>query len=397
MNLAERVGRVQPSKTLAVTTRAVELRAAGQDIINFGVGEPDFDTPENIKDAAIQAIHKGLTKYTAAGGTPALKTAIQSKLRRENGLAYGLEQIIVSAGAKYSLYSLFQILLNSGDEVLIPAPYWVSYPDMVLLADGRPVFMPTRPEHNFEITVEDLRASLTPRTKALVLNSPSNPTGSVYTREKLQAIAGFLEDKDIYIISDEIYEYFLYGGAEFYSIASFSERIKAKTIVVNGVSKSYSMTGWRIGYAAGPAEVVKAMETLQSQSVSNPASIAQAAAVEAINGDQSSVAVMLEAFTRRRAYMLEVFRKIPGIQCRAPQGAFYVFPDVSALYGKSYKGQKINNSLDFAGALLNASGVAVVPGAAFGGDNYVRLSYACSTKNIEKGLGRIAEFIEKLV
>ncbi|MDR2431349.1 MAG: pyridoxal phosphate-dependent aminotransferase [Candidatus Margulisbacteria bacterium] len=397
MNLADRVGRVRASKTLAVTAQAAALKALGKAVINFGAGEPDYDTPDNIKSAAIEAIQQGFTKYTAAGGTPDLKKAIQEKLRRDNGLTYGLEQIIVSAGAKYSIYSLFQILLNAGDEVLIPAPYWVSYPDMVLLADGVPVIVPTSAENNFELTIDDLQKNITPRTKVLVLNSPSNPTGSVYAPEKLRAIAEFLEDRDIFIISDEIYEYFLYGGAKFYSIAQFSDKIRAKTIVVNGVSKSYSMTGWRIGYAAGPAYIVRAMETLQSQSVSNPASIAQAAAVEAIRGDQSSVGRMVCAFQSRRDYIVGAFQKIAGIQCPCPQGAFYVFPAVSALYGKTYKGQKIAGSLELAGALLSEKLVAVVPGIAFGDDNYIRLSYACSTECVEDGLSRIADFVRDLV
>ena len=396
LGLADRVLRVKPSKTLAVTAHAAELKAAGKDVINFGVGEPDFDTPDNIKTAAIQAIQNGFTKYTAAAGIPDLKKAIQAKLHRENNLDYDLGQIIVSAGAKYSIYSLFQILLNAGDEVLIPAPYWVSYPDMVLLAHGEPVIVPTKAENNFELTLEDLQKNITPRTKILVLNSPSNPTGSVYSQAKLQAIAKFLEDKDIYIIYDEIYEYFLYGKEKFYSIAQFSQKIREKTIIVNGVSKSYSMTGWRIGYAVGPVQVIKAMETLQSQSVSNPASIAQAAAVEAINGDQSSVKVMLNAFAKRRQCMLEAFQQIAGIKCHAPQGAFYVFPDISALYGKSYKGKLLKNSLDFADMLLIEKNVAVVPGVAFGDDNCVRLSYACSTENIKKGLARLAEFVQEL-
>jgi len=396
LELAARINSVQPSKTLAVTARAAELKAAGKNVINFGVGEPDFDTPDNIKTAAIQAIQKGFTKYTAAGGIQELKKAVQSKLARENNLQYELNQIIIGAGAKFSIYSLFQVLLNPGEEVLIPAPYWVSYPDMVLLAGGCPVIVPTAAENNFELTVADLQKNITPRTKILVLNSPANPTGSVYSREKLQAIAEFLTDKDIYIISDEIYEYFLYEKTQFYSIAQFSPEIKAKTIVINGVSKSYSMTGWRIGYAAGPAGVIKAMETLQSQSVSNPASIAQAAAVEALNGDQASVKKMLAAFRERRDFIVGAFQKIPNVLCPYPQGAFYVFPDVSALYSKTYKERRIAGSLEFADALLNEKLVAVVPGEAFGNDKHIRLSYACSLENIKEGLARIAEFVREL-
>ncbi|MDR2428486.1 MAG: pyridoxal phosphate-dependent aminotransferase [Candidatus Margulisbacteria bacterium] len=391
--LAETVAGARPSKTLAVSARAAELRAEGVDVINFGAGEPDFDTPENIKDAAVKAIWGGQTKYTAASGTMALRSAVQNKLRRENGLSYELNQLIINAGAKHTLFTLFQAILNSGDEALIPAPYWVSYPDMVTLLRGRPVIIPTTAENNFEITAADLQKYITPRTKALVLNSPANPTGSVYSRAKLQALADFLADKDLYIISDEIYERFLYDGARFCSIAQLSEKIRAKTIIVNGVSKAYAMTGWRVGYAAGPADVIKAMTVIQSQSLSNPTSIAQAAAVEALNGDQASVAKMLAAFQERRDLICGAFHKIDGVSCRCPQGAFYAFPDVSALYGKSFRGQKLRNSEELAAALLENAHVAVVPGSSFGADKHIRLSYACAPENIQRGLARFKEFV----
>ena len=394
--LAETVAGVRPSKTLAVSARAAELCAKGLDVINFSAGEPDFDTPENIKDAAVKAIWDGQTKYTAASGTAALKSAVQNKLQRENGLSYDLNQLIVNAGAKHTLFTLFQAILNSSDEVLIPAPYWVSYPAMVTLLRGRPVIIPTTAENNFEITAADLQKYITPRTKALVLNSPANPTGSVYSREKLLALADFLADKDLYIISDEIYEHFLYDGARFCSIAQLSAEIRAKTIIVNGVSKAYAMTGWRIGYAAGPADVIKAMTIIQSQSLSNPTSIAQAAAVEALNSDQDSVAKMLAAFQERRDLICGTFRETAGISCPCPQGAFYVFPDVSALYGQSFQGQKLSNSEELATALLENAHIAVVPGSSFGADNYIRLSYACAPENIQRGFARFQEFVRNL-
>jgi aspartate aminotransferase len=325
-----------------------------------------------------------------------LRSAVQNKLQRENGLHYELNQLIVNAGAKHTLFTLFQAILNEGDEVLIPAPYWVSYPDMVTLLRGRPVIIPTTVENNFEITIADLQKYITPKTKALVLNSPANPTGSVYSREKLQAIADFLMYKDLYIISDEIYEHFLYDGAPFCSIAQLSEKIRAKTIIVNGVSKAYSMTGWRIGYAAGPAAVIQAMTIIQSQSLSNPTSIAQAAAVEALNGTQASVTKMLAAFQERRDLICAAFQEIAEVSCRCPQGAFYVFPAVNALYDKSFNGQRIRNSEDLAAALLENAHIAVVPGGSFGAENHIRLSYACAPENIQRGLARFKKFVQEL-
>jgi aspartate aminotransferase len=394
--LSEKLNAVRPSLTLAITGKEKEMRSKGIDVIGFGAGEPDFDTPGNIKRAAIKSINSGFTKYTHVGGTPELKRAVQAKFKRENGLDYSLGHIIISCGAKHCLYNLFQAILNRGDEVIIPAPYWVSYPDMVLLADGKPVILPTREEHNFEIEIKELEKSITKRTKALILNSPSNPTGCVYSPMKLKELADFMSERDIYVISDEIYEHLVYDEAKAVSIASLSEEMKEKTIVVNGVSKAYSMTGWRIGYAAGPEEIIKAMDIIQSQSTSNPTSISQAAAVEALNGGQHMLASMVKEFRERRDYMVDALNRIPGIACKKPAGAFYVFPRISSLYGKKYQGLAINNSLDFSSVLLEKARVAVIPGAGFGDDRHVRLSYACSMDNIRKGVERIKEFAENL-
>lgn len=396
MQLSKRVQKIKPSITLAITAKAKEMKAQGHDVIGFGAGEPDFDTPDNIKQAAIKAINDGQTKYTPSGGTPELKKAIQAKLKRENNLDYELNQIIVSSGAKHTLYGIFQAIISEGDEVIIPAPYWVSYPDMVLLADGTPVIVETKEENNFEFTIADLEKYITPKTKAIVLNSPSNPTGCVYSKAKLQAIADYLADKDVLVISDEIYEHLLYDGTEFVSIANLSAKIKEKTIVVNGVSKAYSMTGWRIGFAAGPANIIKAIDNIQSQSTSNATSIAQAASVEAYNGDQSFIPIMLKAFAERKIYMVETLNKIEGITCQNPKGAFYAFPNISKLLGKKYNGKIITDSAEFSDILLAEAGVAVIPGVGFGAEGYVRLSYAVSMKNIETGLKRLAEFVAKL-
>lgn len=395
MDIAEKIKKIKPSITLAVTAKANEMKKQGLDVIGFGAGEPDFDTPDNIKAAAKTAIDKGFTKYTPSGGTLEIKKAVQAKFKRENNLDYELNQIIINSGAKHSLYNIFQVILNPGDEVIIPAPYWVSYPDMTLLADGVPVIVDTKEENNFELEIADLKKYVNKKTKAIVLNSPSNPTGSVYSVEKLKAIAEFLEDKDIYIISDEIYEHLVYEGS-FQTIAAISPKIKEKTIVVNGVSKAYSMTGWRIGYIAGPSNVIKGVDVVQSQSTSNPTSISQWATVEALTGDQSFIQKMKKAFVERRDYMVNFLNSIPGISCSNPAGAFYVFPKVKKLYGKAYNGKKIANSVDFSNLLLEEMKVAVVPGIGFGNDDYVRLSYACSMDNIKKGLDRIKEFISSL-
>ncbi len=397
LELSRKVQRIKPSITLTITAKAKEMQAQGLDVLSFGAGEPDFDTPENIKAVAITAINKGETKYTTSSGTPALKKAIQQKLIRENNLKYELNQLIVNAGAKHSLYNIFQAILNKDDEVIIPAPYWVSYPDMVLLADGKPIIVQTKPENNFQLTLQDIMKEIRPKTKAIVINSPSNPTGAVYSKSHLEEIAHYLEGKDIYLISDEIYEHFLYVDQPFYSIANYSEKVKQKTIVVNGVSKAYAMTGWRIGYIAGPADVVKAVDIIQSQSLSNPTSIAQAATVEALNGDQSSVRMMLNAFDERRRYMVQALNDIPGVHCALPQGAFYAFPDVRELFGKKYNGVEITGSMDLANLLLAEAHVAVVPGIGFGTEGFIRLSYACSMQTIQKGMARLKEFVAKLL
>ncbi|MFH1429141.1 MAG: pyridoxal phosphate-dependent aminotransferase [Candidatus Margulisiibacteriota bacterium] len=396
MKLSARVQKVKPSITLAITAKAKEMKGQGLDIVGFGAGEPDFDTPDNIKQAAIKAINEGQTKYTPAGGTAELKKAVQAKFKRENNLDYGLSQIIVNCGAKHTLYNIFQAIVSDGDEVIIPAPYWVSYPDMVLLADGTPVIVETKEENNFEITVEDLKKAITPKTRAIVINSPSNPTGCVYSKDSLQKLGDYLKDKDIYIISDEIYEHLLYDKTEFFSIANTSPAVKESCIVVNGVSKAYSMTGWRIGYAAGPENVIKAINTIQSQSTSNPTSIAQAASVEALNGDQACIGKMLKEFSARRVYMVERLNAIAGISCPMPLGAFYTFPNISGLIGKSYNGTVINGSVEFSDILLKEAGVAVIPGAGFGAEGYVRLSYAISMENIKKGLDKLEAFVGKL-
>lgn len=396
LELSRKVQRIKPSITLAISAKAKEMQAKGIDVLSFGAGEPDFDTPENIKTTAINAIQKGETKYTASSGTPALKKAIQQKFVRENNLVYDLKQIIVNAGAKHSLYNVFQAILNKDDEVIIPAPYWVSYPDMVLLAEGKPVIVQTKPENGFQLTLQDIVKEIRPKTKAIVLNSPCNPSGVVYSRTHLEELARYLESKDIYLVSDEIYEHFLYDNRTFYSIANYSDNIKQKTIVVNGVSKAYAMTGWRIGFIAGPEEVIKAVDVIQSQSLSNPTSISQAATVEALSGDQSSVRMMLRAFDERRQYMVKELNQIPGITCALPQGAFYAFPDVRELFGKKYNGIEITGSMELANLLLNEAHVAVVPGIGFGTEGFIRLSYACSMQTIEQGIVRIRDFVAKL-
>ena len=391
MKLSHRVNSTKPSPTLTIDAKANALKASGVDIVNFGVGEPDFDTPVNIKEAAIKAIKDGFTKYTPVGGFDELKTAIVEKFKRDNSLEYEKDEILVSCGAKHSLYNIAQALFNQGDDVLIPAPYWVSYPDQVILNDASPVIVNTDEENYFRLTPELLKKNITKKTKALILNSPSNPTGLAYNRESLEAIADITLRYDFYIISDEIYEKLIYDGFKHISIASLSPELKKRTIVVNGLSKSYAMTGWRIGYCAGPKEIIKAMTSIQSQSTSNPTSIAQKAAVEALRGPQDFIPKIVEEFDRRRRYMVERFNKIPDVSCLTPVGAFYTFPNVSSFYGKNFKGKTISSSSDLTSYLLEEAKVAVVPGSAFGSDNHIRLSYATSMENIKKGLDRIEE------
>jgi len=396
MGISKRAQAVNPSITLAITAKAKQMKADGHDVIGFGAGEPDFDTPDFIKETAIEAINKGVTKYTPASGTMELKKTVAEKLKRENNLDYDASQISINCGAKHSLYNIFQAILDDGDEVIIPAPYWVSYPEMVTLAGGKSVFVECKEENNFTIDPEDLKKAISPKTKAFVLNSPSNPTGAVYTKEQIANVAKVLEDQDLYVISDEIYEKLLYDGNKFNSIANTSAKIKEKTIVVNGMSKAFSMTGWRIGYIAGPADVIKAINSIQSHSTSNPTSFCQAASVIALNSDMKFLDNMISAFDERRRYMVDSLNRIEGISCIKPGGAFYVFANISQLIGKKYNGSVIKDSVSFAEILLENSQVAAVPGIGFGADGYVRLSYAISLENIKKGLDRIKLFVDTL-
>jgi aspartate aminotransferase len=396
MKLSSRATLIKPSPTLAVTAKAAALKAAGRDIIGFGAGEPDFDTPEHIKKAAEEAIRAGFTKYTPVGGIDDLKDAIIAKLSRDNGLNYSRPEIMVSCGAKHSLYNLAQVLFGEGDEVIVPAPYWVSYPDLVVLAGGTPVILATEEKDGFKVCPEALRNAVTGRTKALILNSPSNPTGSAYTEAELKALAEVVLETGILVITDDIYEKILYDGRKFANIVSVDGRLKDQAVVVNGVSKAYAMTGWRIGYAAGPREAIKAATDLQSQNTSNPTSIAQKASVAALNGDESVVKAMVVEFQKRRDVITEGLNAVPGVSCRLPEGAFYVFPNVEGLFGRKWRDRAFGGSTDVTEFLLEEANVAVVPGGAFGDDRFIRLSYATSMKNIEEGLRRIARAVASL-
>ena len=396
MKLAARIAKIKPSETLAITAKANALRAEGRDVIGFGAGEPDFDTPVNIKAAAIKAIEAGFTKYTPVGGTDELKDAVIAKLRRDNDLEYKRSQVVVSCGAKHTLYNLAQSIFETSDEVIIPAPYWVSYPDIVVLAGGQPVIVNTLEEDGFKMKPEQLKAAITGRTRAVVINSPSNPTGAAYSPAELKALAAVLLDKEILVISDDIYEKIIYANFPFTNIAMVEPKMKDRTIVVNGVSKAYAMTGWRIGYAAGPEQIIAAINKIQSQNTSNPASISQKAAVEALNGDQAVVGKMVSEFRIRRDVIVQMLNDIPEVKCFSPEGAFYVFPNVSKIYGRSFQGKKITNSTELIDYLLDEVNVAIVPGAAFGSDDHMRLSYATSLKNIEEGLKRVKNAIVKL-
>jgi aspartate aminotransferase len=394
--LSDRAKKIKPSPTLAIDAKAKSMKASGIDVISFGVGEPDFDTPENIKEAALKAMKDGFTKYTAVGGIDALKNSIIEKLRQDNGLSYKRENIIASSGAKHSLYNIAQVLYGPGDEVIILSPYWVSYPDQVILNDAVPVFVKTYETDLFRVRPDALDGRVTKRTKALILNSPSNPTGMIYDKKTLEKIAELALRHNFYIVSDEIYEKLVYDGSEHISIASLSEEVKNKTIVVNGLSKSHAMTGWRIGYAAGPAEIIKAMTNIQSQSTSNPNSITQKAAIEALTGPQNFIGIMREEFDKRRRYLVGELNTIDGISCTMPMGAFYAFPNTSRIYGGIIKGKTISSSSDLALYLLEEAKVAVVPGSAFGDDNYIRLSYATSFDDIKRGVERIKEALNRL-
>ena len=394
VRLSERAKKIQPSPTLAVTQRAVALRAEGVDVVGFGVGEPDFDTPAHIKEAAIEALRRGDTKYTAVGGTPALKRAIALRLQTDHGVHYAPSEIVVGCGAKHVLFNLFQVLLDPGDEVVIPAPYWVSYPEMVSLAEGRPVIVPTTEAGDFKVTPHALDAAITARTRAVIVNSPSNPTGTAYTRDELRALADVCVRRGVLIVSDEIYEALLYDGHAPTCVASLSPEVRAHTVTVGGASKAYSMTGWRIGWACGPEPLVRAVTDLQSQSTSNPTSISQAAVVVALSSPQDCILEMREAFRQRRNRMVELLRAIPGVSCRLPEGAFYTFPDVSR-YCES-RALKRPGSDALCEYLLERHHVAIVSGAAFGAEGHMRLSYATSMSNIERGLERITAGLRAL-
>ena len=391
--ISDSLKRIKPSPTIAVTQKARELRAAGKDVIGLGAGEPDFDTPDNIKKAAIKAIKSGDTKYTAVDGTPALKKAIVSKFKRENKLNYSTEQITVGTGGKQVLYNAFMATLNKGDEVIIPAPFWVSYPDMVLLAGGKPKIVKCTEQEGFKLTAKKLKKAISKKTKWVILNSPSNPTGAGYSKKEIQDLAKILvKNKNVYILSDDIYEHVKYDNFNFFTIAQIS-KLKNRTLTMNGVSKSYAMTGWRIGYAAGPEDIIKAIRKIQSQSTSNPSSISQAAAVEALNGTQGFIKKRSNAFKQRRDFVVKSLNKIKGITCLTPNGAFYVFPSCKGLLNKK---TKLKTDTDFVQKLLEKSNVAVVQGSAFGLNGYFRISYATSMKNLKKAMERIKSFCESL-
>jgi aspartate aminotransferase len=394
--LSNRARGLKPSPTLAINAKAKSMQAQGLHVISFGAGEPDFDTPDNIKQAAVRAIDEGFTKYTPVGGIDELKDAIIHKFQRDNHITYKRSQILVSCGGKHSFYNLAQALFDEGDEVIIPAPYWVSYPPMVELAGASPIIIRTKEENGFRVTPEDLKKAITSKTKALVINSPSNPTGGAYAKEDLERIAEIAISNRFFVISDEIYEKIVYDGFDFISIASLGEDIKSRTVIVHGVAKTYAMTGWRIGYAAGSEEIISAMNNIQSQSTSNPTSIAQKASVEALIGPQDEVHKMVAAFAQRRNYIVDRLNKIEGVSCYKPVGAFYVFPNFSSYYGKSYQGKKISNSTDLADFFLDVARVAVVPGVEFGADPFERLSFATSMENIKEGLDRIEKALNEL-
>jgi len=395
--ISDSLKKIKPSPTIAVTQKARELKAAGKDVIGLGAGEPDFDTPDNIKQAAIKAINDGDTKYTAVDGTPALKKAIVEKFKKENNLDYTTDQITVGAGGKHVIYNAMMATLNSGDEVIIPAPYWVSYPDIVLLAGGKPVIMECGEKQGFKINPSDLEKFITPKTKWVILNSPSNPTGACYSEKDIKAIADVLEKHNhVYILSDDIYEHVTYEGFKFFTIAQI-ESLKDRVLTMNGVSKAYSMTGWRIGYAAGPKDIVKAIAKIQSQSTTNPSSISQAASVEALSGTQDFIKKRADSFQERRDFVVKSLNDIDGINCLNPDGAFYVFPSCKGLIGKKDpNGKEIKSDTDFVQSLLENSGIAVVQGSAFGLEGFFRISYATSMENLKKALEKISSFCKSL-
>ena len=396
MRLAPRLDQVKPSPTLMVTVKVAALRREGIEVIDFGAGEPDFDTPEHIKDAAIAALKQGKTKYTPVGGTADVKEAIIAKLQRDNGLEYALPEVTTGCGGKHILFNAFHALVGPGDEVLIPAPYWVSYSDIVVLAGGTPKLLPTTEDTGFKITAAQLHAALGPHSKVLLLNSPSNPTGAAYTEDELSRIAGVIEASELFTISDDVYEKFLYDAPRCAHLLALKPGLRDRVLIANSVSKTYAMTGWRLGYAAGPQEVIKAMETIQSQSTSNPNSIAQAAAIEALTGDQEPVGVMAKEFAKRRNYVVDRLRAIPGISCTLPEGAFYVFPRVAGCFGPKWQGKPIASAMDLSLYLLEEAKVALVAGEGFGSAEHVRISYATSMQNLEQGLNQIEAALQRL-
>lgn len=396
MELSKRAQKISASLTLAISAKANKLKEAGENVISFGAGEPDFETPQFICDAAREALEIGFTRYTAASGYEDLKEAVVNKLKRDNQLEYDKDQVIVSNGAKHSLFNTFQAILNPGDEVIIPVPYWLTYPETVKMGGGTPVFLETAEEDGFKINVERLKEKINNNTKALILNSPSNPTGSIYSKEELEEIADIAVQNDILVISDEIYEKIVYDGNKLISIASLNKDIKELTIVINGVSKAYAMTGWRIGYAAGPKEIIKIMSNIQSHATSNPNSIAQYASNAGLRGDHSFMEERKNKFSERRDFMYEKINSIEGLSCLKPGGAFYIMMNIEDILGKKVAGKEIEDSFSFAEELLDEKKVAVIPGVAFGADNYIRLSYANSLENIKEGLNRIEKFINEL-
>ncbi|MEE9522124.1 MAG: pyridoxal phosphate-dependent aminotransferase [candidate division NC10 bacterium] len=397
MPLSRRVRSISPSSTLAITAMAKRMQAEGIDVISFAGGEPEFDTPEHVKAAGIRAVRDGFTKYTAPAGIEELRDAVVAKLKRDNGLEYTQDEVVTCSGSKQALYNLAMVFFDKRDEVIIPAPYWVSYPEQVRLADATPVFAPTREEEGFRLKRGDLERVLTRRTKAVILNSPCNPTGAVIEIDELKAIAELAVEKDFYLVSDEAYEALTYDGVKHVSIASLGEEVKARTFVVGSTSKTYAMTGWRLGYAAGPKEIIRAMIDLQSQSTSAPASPSQKAAVAALLGPRETVESMRREFEKRRRYLLERLHGIPGVRCVPPEGAFYAFPNVSAFYGKKVaRGRKISGSTDLTAYLIQEARVTVVPGADFGSDKHVRISYCLGMEQIREGLERMAKAFEQL-
>ena len=394
MYISKRASSIKPSPTLAISAKAKKLKSEGVDIINFGIGEPDFDTPQNIKKAAIDAINNGFTKYCPVSGTPDIKKAIITKLKEDNNLDYSPEEIIVSCGAKHSVYNIFQAVFNPGDEVIVPSPYWVSYPDMAILAGALPVIVSTDDKTNFKVTAKQIEHVITPKTKALILNSPSNPTGNTYTFDELKEIAKVCVEHHLLIISDEIYEKLVYDNFKYYSIAQVSKEVQNQTLVVNGVSKAFAMTGWRIGYCAGPKDIIAAMTKIQSQSTSNPTSISLKATTEALNGPKDEMEKMRQEFEKRRNYIVEKLNSIDGIKCVKPNGAFYVFPNISKLLGKKYSNKTINTDVELCEYLLDNARIAVVPGSAFGLPGYIRLSYATSMENIIEGISRLEKTVK---